>query len=95
MKKRLNTFLLAGVIGFSASLALAAEGTPWNKLSPEQRALLMKAHEDRWNSMSAEKQQRMLKGAERWQTMTPEERKRVQERRALRAVGTLWLPRTG
>ena len=73
---------LAILIGLAATgSVLAAAGTSWDQLTPAQRQLLQKAHEDRWNAMSAEQQQRMLKGAERWQKMTPEERARIRAKR--------------
>lgn len=65
-----------------ASLGVGAEpGTPWHALTPEQRQLLQKAQEERWNAMPAERQQRMLEGIERWQEMSPEERARIRQKR--------------
>lgn len=77
----LPALLAVVLIGLGTEGALAAEGRPWDQLTPEQRQMLRKAHEERWNSMSAEEQQRMLKGVERWQKMTPEERERIRAKR--------------
>jgi hypothetical protein len=81
MKNLFSGLLLVGLLLPISSIGLAAEGTPWHELTPEQRQLLQKAHEDRWNSMPAEAQKRMLEGAERWQKMTPGEREKIRARR--------------
>ncbi|HXG29688.1 MAG TPA: DUF3106 domain-containing protein [Nevskiales bacterium] len=65
---------------FAASVPAQTPGTPWDQLKPEQQQLLLQMHQERWNALSAERQQRMLEGAERWQKMTPEERRRIQAR---------------
>jgi hypothetical protein len=82
MKNLFNSLCLAGALALPFTGVVAAEGIPWDRLTPEQQQLLLQVHQDRWNAMSSQQQERMLRGAERWQKMTPEERRRVQERRA-------------
>lgn len=81
MNQLYRHLMVAALVGLWTTSAVAEPGKNWSQLTPEQRQLLQKAHEDRWNNMPAEQQERMLKGAERWQKMTPEEREQVRERR--------------
>lgn len=81
MKNRVKQLVLLFGLAMASTPVLAAEGTPWDKLSDEQQAMLLKAHQDHWNRMPAESQQRMLEGAQRWQAMTPEERERIRAKR--------------
>lgn len=81
------TGLCLGACLLTSLAANAAPGTPWNELTTEQRQLLLKAQEERWNTMPAERQQRMLEGIERWQKMSPQERERIRsEREKFRAM---------
>ncbi len=73
----------------SGSLLAAGQDKPatggelpaWEQLSAEQRELLVAPVRERWNANPAERA-RIYGHAERWQTMTPEQRKHA--RRGLR-----------
>jgi hypothetical protein len=49
----------------------------WDRLTPQQRELLIAPVRDRWNESTPEQRQRMLDHARRWETMTPEQRERA------------------
>src|SRR5690606_32137483 len=54
-----------------------AASTPlpeWDRLTAEQRELLLAPVRHRWNASPPEKRQHMLEHARRWQSMTPEQR---------------------
>ena len=72
--------LLLGLL-FLASGAFAQSSTTqplpeWDKLSPQQREALIAPVRERWNS-DVEQRPRMLEHAQRWNTMTPEQRKQA------------------
>lgn len=48
----------------------------WDRLSPAQRELLIAPLRERWNT-NPQVRQRMWSHAERWRTMTPEQRKQA------------------
>ena len=49
----------------------------WDKLTPQQREALIAPVRERWNS-DVEQRPRMLEHAQRWNSMTPEQRKQAQ-----------------
>ncbi|TWG93008.1 uncharacterized protein DUF3106 [Luteimonas sp. J16] len=54
-----------------------AASTPlpeWDRLTAEQRELLLAPVRHRWDASPPEKRQHMLEHARRWQSMTPEQR---------------------
>lgn len=78
---------------FSRSLPLAllllagnalAQSTPaqslpdWDKLTPQQREVLIAPVRERWNS-DPEQRPRMLEHAQRWKGMSPEQRKQARK----------------
>jgi uncharacterized protein DUF3106 len=78
---------------FSRSLPLAllllasnalAQSTPtqslpdWDKLTPQQREVLIAPVRERWNSDS-EQRPRMLEHAQRWKTMSPDQRRQARK----------------
>lgn len=48
----------------------------WEQLSPAQREMVIAVLRDRWNDNPRDRA-RMLKHAERWKTMTPEQRRKA------------------
>jgi hypothetical protein len=54
------------------------EKIPWQSLSPPVQELLQDA-ETRWDELPAERQQSLLRGAERWQSMQTEERENARQ----------------
>ena len=48
----------------------------WDKLTPQQREALIAPVRERWNS-DVEQRPRMLEHAQRWNTMTPDQRKQA------------------
>ena len=53
-------------------LSVAAHSLQWERLSPTEQALLAPARE-RWNTLPAERQQKLRDGAAHWSQMKPDE----------------------
>ncbi|HYM86668.1 MAG TPA: DUF3106 domain-containing protein [Pseudoxanthomonas sp.] len=69
-------FLLAGnALAQSAPVQLLPD---WDKLTPQQREVLIAPVRERWNS-DADQRPRMLEHAQRWKTMSPEQRKQARK----------------
>lgn len=80
MKTLLNRSLLL-VLLFSAGGALAqAQSTQplpeWDKLTTQQREALIAPIRERWNN-DVEQRTRMLERAQRWNSMTPDQRRQA------------------
>jgi hypothetical protein len=89
MRRRLPLILVASLMCAGASAAAPAPQPPqpqaakapanlpeWDRLSREQRELLLAPMRDRWNS-SPDSRARMYEHAQRWHSMTPEQRERA------------------
>ena len=70
--------LLAGNAGAQETTP-APVSTPWSALTPDEQKVLAPLH-DTWDQLPALKQQRLRRGAQRWDTLTPEQRAKVEER---------------
>lgn len=74
---RIPTSFLAFALLFALAapaLAQSGEALPeWDQLTAVQREALIATVRDRWND-APQRRSRMLRHAERWQQMTPEER---------------------
>jgi hypothetical protein len=80
--RRATVLLIAGLglaVSAAAQPAGADRGTPWNSLSPAQRAALAPLQRE-WNSIDPSGKQRWLEIAGRLPSMPPDERARVQDR---------------
>lgn len=80
MRVKLVTALVA--ILFMAALGGAAESAqriPWQSLNSGERELLGR-YADRWDSLPYERQERLLRSAERYSRMSPQERMDAKER---------------
>lgn len=80
MKIPLPRALVLGLL-FTAGSALAqshsAPALPeWDKLTPQQRETLIAPVRERWNN-DVEQRGRMLEHAQRWNTMTPDQRRQA------------------
>lgn len=68
---------VALVLALCTLPAFAADGAPplpdWDRLTPEQRELLIAPVRERWNAQPGQRA-RMLGHAQRWRAMTPEQR---------------------
>jgi hypothetical protein len=84
MKKTIPLLTLSlGLLLFGQAMAQSA-ATPlpeWDKLTPQQREILIAPMRDRWNS-DADSRAHMYEHAQRWKSMTPEQRQ--QARRGMR-----------
>nr|WP_295377806.1 DUF3106 domain-containing protein [Pseudoxanthomonas sp.] len=74
----LLSLLCLGLLWAGQALAQQAAPAPaplpeWDKLTPQQREILIAPLRDRWNSDPASRP-RMLEHGRRWQQMTPEQR---------------------
>lgn len=72
---------LALVVSHALAQTAPAPASPmpdWDRLTPQQREMLIAPVRERWNS-APEQRPRMLEHARRWQQMTPEQRKRAHE----------------
>lgn len=72
---------LCGLLLAGNAFAQTATLPEWDKLTPQQREMLIAPLRDRWNS-APEQRVRMLEHAQRWQRMTPEQR--AQARKGMR-----------
>src|SRR6476469_10651152 len=73
---RIALFALPALLALGAPAARAqstATLPDWDHLTPAQRDLLVAPMRERWNG-NAQVRQRMWSHAERWRTMTPEQR---------------------
>lgn len=72
------SLLLALCLSCGNALAQSTPSTPpdWDKLSPQQREALTAPLRERWNNAPAERA-RMLERANRWGSMTPEQRQQA------------------
>lgn len=59
--------------------AAVADGVTWSQLSDEQRVVL-RQFEQTFDSMPADRRERLSRGAERFATMTPAERRQSRDR---------------
>ncbi len=78
---RLSLLLVLGLLcGNALAQTTPAANLPdWDKLTPQQRETLITPLRDRWND-SPDERVRMFEHANRWKSMTPEQR---QQARAL------------
>jgi hypothetical protein len=81
MKPCLRRWLLPAML--LASGATLAQSAPtalpeWDRLSAQQREVLLAPLRERWNSEPAQRT-RMLEHAQRWQDMTPEQRRQARK----------------
>jgi hypothetical protein len=92
MNKMTRTFFVAFLLAWAGSAVAAGQDRPeastpavqlraWDQLTPAQRELLVAPVRERWDANPSERA-RILRHAQRWQTMTPEQRTRA--RRGLR-----------
>ncbi|MDD9889454.1 MAG: DUF3106 domain-containing protein [Gammaproteobacteria bacterium] len=85
MKKKFIHSLLLFSLLLVSKIALAQEKIPWTELSFEERQILqqLQIQETQWESLPAERQQRIRRGATRFERMQPTERARAltQQRR--------------
>ena len=56
--------------------AWAADPIAWSDLGSNEQKVLA-PFKDKWEGFSAERQQRLQQGAQRWQTMTPDQKTRA------------------
>ncbi len=79
---RIGLFCLGVLLAAPALAQSATDATlpDWDQLTPAQRETLVAPMRDRWNN-EPETRARMLSHAERWQAMTPEQRKQAQQGR--------------
>jgi len=74
---RLFALFLALAPLAAAAQAPATGAAPlpeWDRLTAEQRELLLAPVRERWNRSAPDKRAHMLEHARRWQSMTPEQR---------------------
>lgn len=80
MKTLFPRSLLLGLLflaGGAFAQSNATQSLPeWDKLTPQQREALIAPVRERWNS-DVEQRPRMLEHAQRWNTMTPDQRKQA------------------
>ena len=80
MKTLSSRSLLLGLLflaGGAFAQSNATQSLPeWDKLTPQQREALIAPVRERWNS-DVEQRPRMLEHAQRWNTMTPDQRKQA------------------
>lgn len=73
-------FLLLGLMAATQAFAQPPANTAalpeWDKLTPAQRETLLAPMRDRWNS-EPDARAHMFERAQRWQRMTPEQRKQA------------------
>lgn len=72
---------LGGLLLAGNAFAQAAVLPEWDKLTPQQREMLIAPLRERWNG-APEQRARMFEHARRWQQMTPEQR--AQARKGMR-----------
>src|SRR5690625_4406944 len=70
------TLALAILAGPALAQSGPAQLPEWDQLSSDQREALIATVRDRWNE-APDRRARMLRHAERWQQMSPEERERA------------------
>jgi hypothetical protein len=75
MIKQTSLHKLLYLVIFFAQISLAQEKAPWTDLSLQERQILQQL-EPQWESLSAQRQQRLRRGANRFQQMQPAELKR-------------------
>ena len=68
--------LIVAISVLLMSAAAVADGITWDQLSDEQRVVL-RQFEDNFDDMPAERRERLSKGAERYATMTPQQREQA------------------
>ncbi|WP_421570845.1 DUF3106 domain-containing protein [Stenotrophomonas sp. PD6] len=73
MKPRLTLALLLMTLSVT-SWAQSSALPEWDKLTPQQREVLIAPVRDRWNDAPPPQRERMLQHGQRWQSMTPEQR---------------------
>ena len=66
------------IVIFFAQISFAQEKTPWTGLSLEERQILQQL-EPQWENFSAQRQQRLPRGANRFQQMQPAERSQTRD----------------
>ena len=72
-------FALLLLAGNALAQSTPAQSLPdWDKLTPQQREVLIAPVRERWNS-DPEQRPRMLEHAQRWKDMTPEQRKQARK----------------
>jgi hypothetical protein len=65
--------------GNALAQSMPAQPLPdWDKLTPQQRDVLISQVRERWNS-DPEQRPRMLEHAQRWKDMSPEQRKQARK----------------
>ena len=70
-------FALLLLAGNALAQSTPAQSLPdWDKLTPQQREVLIAPVRDRWNS-DPDQRPRMLEHAKRWKDMSPEQRKQA------------------
>ncbi|HET6397617.1 MAG TPA: DUF3106 domain-containing protein [Pseudoxanthomonas sp.] len=76
--------IAACILALLLPVSAAAEAAPahaalpaWERLTPEQRELLLTPLRDRWNGAAPAERARMLEHARRWKALPPEERERA------------------
>ena len=82
MKTVLSRSLALGLLllaGNALAQSTPAQPLPeWEKLTPQQRDALIAPIRERWNS-DADDRPRMLEHAQRWKSMTPEQRRQARK----------------
>ena len=76
-----TAFLLLGLLlaGNAMAQAVPAQSLPdWDKLTPQQREVLIAPVRERWNS-DPDQRPRMLEHAQRWKDMSPDQRKQARK----------------
>lgn len=79
--RRLIAFAAAALLACAAVAAPDASGPSWSELSPAQRNAL-KPLEREWGGLDGPRKQKWLEMTARFDRMSPDERRRVQERMA-------------
>lgn len=77
MKVIRTRFLISCLLLTLGATGYAQEKLAWSALSPGEREVLQQL-EERWDELSAERQERLRRGASRWLQMGPEERQSAQ-----------------
>ncbi|MGH8028070.1 MAG: DUF3106 domain-containing protein [Pseudoxanthomonas sp.] len=82
MKTALSRSLALGLLllaGNALAQSAPAQSLPdWDKLTPQQREALIAPVRERWNSDPGDRP-RMLEHAQRWKSMTPEQRRQARK----------------
>lgn len=82
MKTALSLSLALGLLllaGNALAQSAPAQSLPeWDKLTPHQREALIAPVRERWNNDPADRP-RMLEHAQRWKSMTPEQRRQARK----------------